>query len=326
MMLSRMADALFWMSRCIERADNTARLVEINLLHLIGLEEEHLSAEQWEPLLTIAGSTRTFSAIAQSPEINKASVVSFLIQERANPNSIHSSIRVARENARVVRDRISKEMWAALNGDWLVMDAALRKSLLPERAPAFCTRVHSTVARFQGLSDATMMGGEAYGFYRLGLFMERADMTARILDVKYHILLPDLMKVGSPLDYYQWGALLKSLSGFEAFRRLYHVGIRPIDVTEFVIFNPDFPRSLAFCLQRMKGALEQVLPPPLESDTGRALGELLDLLTRHSPESVFQNGLHEFLQEFLWRLAVLNSAVQSNYFEPNLGGHNALLH
>ena len=326
MMLSRMADALYWMSRYLERADNTGRLLQINLTHLIGGGEEPLGGEQWEPLLTISGGMPIFSALTPSREIEKASVVAFLTHERAHSSSIYNVRLFMRENARIVRDMISKEMWESLNETWLFVEKTLAQPLSMERAPAFYTHVRNAVARFNGVSDGTMMAGEAYGFYRLGLFVERADMTARILDVKYHILLPSVEKVGTPLDFYQWGALLKSLSGFEAFRRLYHAGLRPIDVTEFVVFNPEFPRGLLFCAQRIENALDKIDPGTLSTESERALDNVLSLLARNDPQSAFQAGLHEFLQEFLRRMAALNDAVRSDFFESNLGGKHALPH
>ena len=176
------------------------------------------------------------------------------------------------------------------------------------------------MARFNGVSDGTMMAGEAYGFYRLGLFIERADMSARILDVKYHILLPSIDKVGTPLDFYQWGALLKSLSGFEAYRRLHHTGINPIDVSDFVIFNPNFPRSLLFCAERMQNALDCIGRARADTDTDVAMNAVLAFLKKSDPQTAFQTGLHEFLQDFLRRVAAVTSAAQADFFEPNLGG------
>lgn len=250
-MLSRIAESLCWMSRYLERADNTARLMEINLLYLVEAEEHLSEAVMWRPLLSISGSEAAFAQYYNATEITAQNVIQFMTKGPANPNAIHPSLRLARENARMVRDRISKEMWQGMNELWWMVDTRLKSALPPERAAAFYASVRNEVARFHGLTSSTMMRGEAYGFYQLGTYAERADMTARILDVKYHILLPDAAMVGSPLDYYQWAALLKSLSGFEAYRRKYHTGMRPIDVTQHAIFEGDFPRSLQFAVDRI---------------------------------------------------------------------------
>jgi uncharacterized alpha-E superfamily protein len=162
-----------------------------------------------------------------------------------------------------------------------------------------------------------MMRGEAFGFYLLGFFFERADMTSRILDVKYHLLLPDLKLVGSPLDYYQWAALLKSMSGFEAYRRKYHT-LRPIDVAEFVILDRDFPRSLHFAVDRMRQATESVATSDTESSALAAIDDLSEWLDDTDVAKLFEQGLHEFLNGILERLSTLHGALQEEYFEAHL--------
>jgi uncharacterized alpha-E superfamily protein len=318
-MLSRIAESLYWMSRYLERADNTARLMEINLLYLVEAEEHLSEAVLWRPLLSISGSEAAFAHYYNSAEITAQNVIQFMTKGPANPNAIYPSLRLACENARVVRDRISKEMWQGMNELWLTVDARLKSPLPPERAAAFYASVRNEVARFHGLTSSTMMRGEAYGFYLLGTFGERADMTARILDVKYHILLPDATMVGSPLDYYQWAALLKSLSGFEAYRRKYHTGMRPIDVAQHAIFEGDFPRSLQFAVDRIARALEMIDAPAAESRSRDAVKSLLGHLAHHSAEIVLREGFHEFLQGFLGHMAALNVALQGDYFAVHFG-------
>ncbi len=316
-MLSRMADALYWMSRYLERAGNTARLVEINLLYLLEAEDALPASAQWRPLLSITASEDAFAACYPEASITAHKVIQFMTLERSNPNAIRSSLRMARENARVVRDRISKEMWEAMNELWLSVDRQLAGPLVPERAAALYADVRNGVARFHGLTSNTMMRGEGWGFYLLGIFLERADMTARTLDVKYHLLLPDVSMVGSPLDYYQWAALLKSLSGFEAYRRKYHAGLRPLDVVEFVIFEPDFPRSLRFCVERMLDALETIGDGPAHAATAAAL-RALEASVHTNAEQVFAIGLHQFLEDFLTQICELNDALAQDYFEARL--------
>jgi uncharacterized alpha-E superfamily protein len=209
-------------------------------------------------------------------------------------------------------------MWESINELWISVDKHLKTTLQPWRAAEFYAYVHREVATFFGLAQGTMMRGESYGFTVLGSLQERADMTARILDVRYHLLLPDLSLVGSPLDYYQWGALLKSLSGFEAYRRMYQGGIRPIDVVAFAILNPDFPRSLAYCIDGMERALDRI-----GSLERAAVPEAMSALRAHlsgvSPEVILDQGLHEYLERFLELLSDLTSALQTDYFEAHLG-------
>jgi uncharacterized alpha-E superfamily protein len=313
--LSRIADSLYWMSRYLERAGNTARLLEINLLHLLEAEDALPEAAQWMPLLNITASEATFAQDYPGAPITAQRVIEFLTRERANPNAIRTSLRMSRENARVVRDRISKEMWEALNELWFALERSLSTPLVPERAALLYAEVRNGVARFHGLTSNTMMRGRGWGFYLLGTFLERADMTARILDVKYHLLLPDISMVGSALDYYQWAALLKSLSGFEAFRRKYHEGLRPVDVAEFVILDAAFPRSLRFSVDRIQNALQTVGDQDPNSASVRVMRRLVERLQQSSAEQVVEHGLHEFLDEFLQQIAQLNDVLRADYFE-----------
>jgi uncharacterized alpha-E superfamily protein len=314
-MLSRIAESIYWTSRYLERADATARLLEINLTHLLEAEDLLSEAAEWRPLLAICGHEAAYAEFSGGAEPSGARVSEFMTREAGNPGSIRSSLRLARENARVVRDRISKEMWEAVNELWLRAEERF------ERAPApdDFRWLRSEVARFHGLAVSTMVRGEAFGFYQLGLFLERADMTCRLLDVKYHLLLPDLSLVGSPLDYYQWAALLRSISGFEAYRRK-HPALRPLEVAEFVVLDPDFPRSLRFALDRMRPALVSVGASGARSAALAAVGELSRLLEKGDPAALFERGLHELLAEVLARLSALHEALREEYFEAHLGG------
>ncbi len=251
-MLSRIAESLYWMARNLERADNTARILDINVLYMLEADEGATEEMQWAPLLTIVGADETYLERHPDGRVTVQRVINLLTQDKAYCGSLYNSLRLARENARVVRDRISQEMWEALNEFWLSADRHLKTKLQPWRAAEFYAYVHREVALFFGLTQSTMMRGEAYGFTVLGSLQERADMTARILDVRYHLLLPDLTLVGSPLDFYQWGALLKSLSGFDAYRRKYHTGIRPIDVVEFVLLDRRFSAFAALLCRRAR--------------------------------------------------------------------------
>lgn len=313
-MLSRIADSIYWMSRYLERVDSTARLVEINLLHLLEVEDALGGASEWRPLLAICGHEAAFVAASGGREPTGARAIEFITRARENPGSVRQSLRLARENARVVRDRISKEMWEGVNELWLRSEERLARPL----AADYYRMLRSEVARFHGLTVSTMIRGEAFGFYMLGFFLERADMTCRILDVKYHLLLPDASMVGSPLDYYQWAALLKSMSGFEAYRRKYP-SLRPADVAEFVILDPDFPRSLRFGVDRMQQALVSVGSPTARSEAASAAYELSALLDKQDATTLMNGGLHEFLGEFLRRVQTLHEALEEEYFEAHLG-------
>jgi uncharacterized alpha-E superfamily protein len=313
-MLSRIAESLYWMSRYLERADATARLLEINLIHGVEAESALPEAAEWRPLLSICGNEDAFARLYDGAPAGQGRVVDFLTSERRNPGSIRTSLRLARENARVVRDRISRETWEGVNELWLRSQERLARPVKAE----YYRWLRSEVARFHGTTSSTMMRGEAFGYYLLGLFLERADMTSRIVDVKYHLLLPDLSMVGSALDYYQWAALLKSISGFEPFRRRYP-GLRPLDVAEFLILDPDFPRSLRFAIDRMQQALERIGSARSPSPSRTALQALDALLAADDASGLFETGLHEFLGAFLIRVSALHAAVQEEYFSVHLG-------
>lgn len=316
-MLSRIAESLYWMARNLERADNTARILDINLVYMLEADEGATEETLWRPLLEIVEAGPGYAALHPDDEISVQRVIQFLTQERSNPGSLYNSLRLARENARVVRDRISREMWEAINELWLEVDRHLAATLPPYRAAEFYAYIHREVALFFGLSQSTMMRGQAYGFTALGSLQERADMTARILDVRYHLLLPDISMVGSALDYYQWGALLKSMSAFEAYRRLHQSGIRPIDVVDMIVLDADFPRSLAYCVEGMERALARI-----GTDEGGHVEAQMGLLRAHlsdtGPKAILEHGLHEYLERFLALLAGVTDALQADYFEAYL--------
>jgi uncharacterized alpha-E superfamily protein len=314
-MLSRIADSMYWMSRYQERAGETARLMEINLLYLLEAEEDMSEEDKWLPILKISSSEGLFTSLyGEGATVNAPRMLQFISGERGNANSIRSCVRLFRENARVARDRISKEMWEAVNELWMGVNDRLKAPLTPEKARPFFVLLRNEISRFDGITANTMMRGEAYSFYELGEFMERADMTARILDVKYHIILPDLALVGSALDYYQWAALLKSLSGFEAFKWKYHAGFRALDVVEFVLFERDFPRSILFSVEMMGKALETIGLAKKELTAG-AYASLRALLTDTTAEAVFASGLHEYLEALLARLGTLHAALSEDFFQ-----------
>jgi len=312
-MLSRIADSMYWMARYLERAGETARLMEINLLYLVEAEEDMSEEAKWRPILQITSTESLYTEQFGDGGISTPRVLQFISAGRTNSNSIRNCLRLFRENARVARDRISKEMWEAVNEIWMGFNERLKGPLTAERTSSMFVELRNQVARFNGLTASTMMRGEAYAFYQLGGCLERADMTARILDIKYHIILPDLSMVGSALDYYQWAALLKSLSGYEAFRRSYHTGFMPADVAEFVVLNRDFPRSIVFSVDRMGAALHII---GLENKDGTNTSfQSLSHMVGVTSQQIFDHGLHEYLESLLERLALFHGALAEEFFQ-----------
>lgn len=312
-MLSRIADSMYWMARYLERSGETARLMEINLRYLVEAEEDMGEVDKWRPILQINSSEPLYLEQFGDNGITTPRVLQYISAGRTNANSIRNCLRLFRENARVARDRISKEMWETVNEIWMDFSERLKGPLTSERASSIFVDLRNQVARFNGQVASTMMRGESYAFFQLGGCLERADMTARIMDVKYHIILPDLAMVGSALDYYQWAALLKSLSGFEAFRRSCHSGFMPADVAEFVVLNRDFPRSIVFSVDRMGAALQSIGLEKKEAT--RAAFEGISGMVSTTSGKIFEEGLHEYLERLLGCLGQFHMALAEDFFQ-----------
>jgi uncharacterized alpha-E superfamily protein len=308
-MLSRVADRIFWMSRQMERAENMARILGVtsNLL-LFGskdLQRQNLLAP-----LTITGTTQTFHET--HGELDLASLVEFLTLDPKNPCSIFSCLRWARENAHAVRWQITSEMWETLNATWLEVRSIPASRVSGSDATRFFDWVKERSHLFRGVTYGTIVRGEAFNFSRLGTFIERADSTARLLDVKYHILLPTLEDVGGALDYYQWTALLRSVSAFETYRTLYRDQILPIKVAQLLILEPRMPRSLAACFDLIRESMDRINGSGDQS-AKRLAYELHARLTHADIEEIFQGGLHEYLTECLKDIGQLGSRIQRAY-------------
>ncbi|HCV25565.1 MAG TPA: hypothetical protein DGN59_19075, partial [Candidatus Latescibacteria bacterium] len=238
-MLSRAGDAIYWMNRYVERAENIARFIQVNL-HLSLDQPMQMRSEQWAPLVKVTGDYDRF--LERYGEATQESVIDFLTFDREYPNSIISCLDRARENARSVRQIISSEMWQQIN-TFFLMVSGVHKGIALEVPDDFFARIQMACHTFTGIMSATMSHGEAWHFGRIGAMLERADKTSRILDVKYFILLPQVQDVGTPYDNIQWSALLKSASAFEMYRKKYG-RIEPRDVAAFLILDPEFPRSI----------------------------------------------------------------------------------
>ena len=307
-MLSRVADRIFWMSRQMERAEHMARILGVpSDLAVFGTretQEKNLIAP-----LTITDTAEDF--FKGHGSVTLKSLIEFLALDELNPSSIYSCLRLARENAHEVRWQITSEMWETLNATWLEM-RAIRRKLDGADANRFFDWVKDRSHLFRGVTYGTIVRGEAFDFSRIGTFLERADNTARILDVKYHILLPSVADVGGALDYYQWTALLRSVSSFETYRTLYRDQILPIKVAELLILERRMPRSLAACLDQITIALGRIRGQN-DAPAKRLASELNARLTHAHVEEIFQGGLHEYLEKCLEDFADLGVRIQRAY-------------
>jgi uncharacterized alpha-E superfamily protein len=298
-MLSRVANSLYWMSRYIERSENVARLLDVNLqlmLDFADFNDQQLK-EHWLPILCSAGDEETFFKLYDKAD--SESVTEFLTFRTENPNSIISCLSTARENARQVRDQISLEMFEAINECYLFLQSKNAKEVWKFGAHDFFEQIKKYSHLFQGLTDSTFLRTEGYEFINLGKFLERADKTTRILDLKYHILLPSVADVGGAVDAAQWQAVLRSASALEAYRRFHVEDITPNKVAEFLIFSTTFPRSIRYCLQRLDSELHRLSGKDrreYRSQEERNFGKLLSDLNFITIEEILNSGLHQFLQ------------------------------
>lgn len=308
-MLSRTAAQLYWMSRYMERAENMARI--LNVIHKISLLPQAPGYRlDWRALLSITGTLSDYQQ--KFGEISEDNILFFLTLDQENPASIYNSLRLARENAHAVRGRITSEMWESINATWLDMKEHNLTSMQLMGTSAFFEWIKERSHLFRGVTYGTILRDDTYRFLRLGTFIERADSTARILDVQYHILMSQDRLANAALEYYQWGALLRSVSAFVAYRTIYRDQLKPESVAELLILRADMPRSLHACLDEIQQLLHQI-----EGDAGRRAQwlaeELHASLHYASINDIFEHGLHEFLVQFLNRIHELGNRIQQAY-------------
>lgn len=311
-LLSRVADAIYWMARYIERAENVARYIGVNLNLQLDLPMN--PAQQWQSLIDTSGDGEAF--LKRHDEANQHNVIDFLTFDTENPNSIFSCLRAARENARSVRETISSEMWEQVNAMYLHMAG---QHLNPgyEWLPEFFRQLRLSSHLFQGITDATMTHNEAWHFTRLGRKLERADKTSRILDVKYFILLPSLRDVGTPYDDIHWSAVLKSVSGLEMYRKKYG-RISPRNIVEFLVMDRNFPRSIHFCISRADASLRAITgtePGTFHNLSERLMGLLRAELDFTPVDQILASGLHGYLDGLQIRINAVDDAILTDFVE-----------
>lgn len=311
-MLSRVAESIYWMNRYIERAEDTARVIDVNLNLMLDLPAS--IQEQWGPLVEIMADAPLFAEHYGSP--SRRSVIDFLTFDGENPNSIFRCLHSARENARSVREIISTELWEQINAFYLVVQSPAFRSLASADPSAFFRRVRTEAHLFGGITDATMSRGEAWHFGRLGRMLERADKTSRLLDVKYFILLPAVADVGTPFDSLQWAAVLRSASALEMYRKRHH-RIDPERVAEFLVLDREFPRSIWYCLANADDSLRAISGSPGGSFQNRAeqlLGRMRARLSYERIQDIVRDGLHEFLDGLQLEMNRIGDAIFATFF------------
>src|ERR1700728_1484293 len=311
-MLSRTADNLYWLARYVERAEYLARILETTL-RLAALPLAYVgSTNEWESAVATAGCRKAF--FAHYTEANEENASEFLAFSMDNPSSIRNCIEIARHNARAVRTALTIETWETINGAWLELKRFGNGPTSREEFLRFLHWVQETSLRFDGSAYRTMLRNDAYWFSRLGLYIERADNTARILDVKYHMLLPADEPVGGPLDYFQWASILRSVSALTSYHWVYRQNVKPWLVADLLMLRDEMPRSLAHCYENLVQNLDRIAKAyGLQGPAQRHARAVRARLENSKIEEIFQTGLHEFIDDFVEDNNRLGTAVAQQY-------------
>ena len=322
-MLSRVADALFWMARYYERAENNARLIDVNMNMMLDIgstmSEISNNSQGWNPIISMASPFNEFRA--RYPKTTSEAAIEWLTFSCDNPNSIASCVGNARENARAMREAISIEMWEQINTTYLWLRDTKPEDIQREGEHSYFRRIREASQLFQGMVKSTFPHDEAFRWVELGQYLERADATARLIDVKYFILLPSVEEVGGPIDQTQWIAVLKSCSAYEAYQRRYVAKITPSRVAEFLVLNEDFPRSVRFCFDQIHWNLRSIGtehghmgegPPEIVASHAR------HMLSETTMTSIISFGLHEYMQRLQNFSAEISAKITQTYFQGAL--------
>jgi uncharacterized alpha-E superfamily protein len=308
-MLGKTAGGLFWMFRYLERSENTARLVEAG--QRIALTRSR-SDDEWQSVLMTAAAFGTY--LGKYPNVTKDAAIDWLLRDRDNPSSVLSVVETARNNARLVRTALTREVWESVNESWMVLKDAMATRISERDLTALLTLIRQRAAHVRGAMSGTMLRNEIFNFARIGTFLERADNTARLIDVKYYVLLPSALSVGSSIDNVQWESLLRSVSGEGGFRLTYGQQVRPRDIAQYLLLDTRMPRSLAFCVDKLADNLRHLAA---DYDTRSRTLHLTEQLRSgplgQSIDAIFDDGLHEFLQGFLRDLAAIGLACEADF-------------
>lgn len=311
-MLSRTADHLFWMARYTERAENMARMLDVNMQTQLLPQSAEAAEQGWRAVLGISELQPVFDE--KYGLLTRKDVIDFLVRDPDNSSSIAACLTHARENARAVRGTLTTEVWETQNTTWLEMNHLLRDGLLERDPGEFFEWVKHRSHLSRGVTIGTMLKDESFYFIRLGTFLERADNTARLIDVKFHGADRQLM-TATDMDFYHWAAVLRSVSAFETYRKAYRDVITPERVAELLILRGDMPRSLMACLAEVVNNLEQVRND-VSRETERFAGRLHADLQFNSIEDIMQHGLHDFLTDFLEQIYELGNRVSRDFLLP----------
>jgi uncharacterized alpha-E superfamily protein len=317
-MLSRTADHLFWMSRYTERAENTARMLDVNYQTSLLPQSSAATQAGWQGMLSISELKQVYEN-KRGSSLNPHSVMDFMVRDENNPSSIISCLRAARENARAVRGSLTTEVWETQNQTYLEVVRMLQQGALERDPASFFEWVKFRSHLSRGVTLGTMLQDEALNFLRMGTFLERADNTARLIDVKFHAVETDFYGQGTEkdqeLDFYHWSSILRSVSAFEVYRKVYRDVIKPERVAELLILRADMPRSLHGCLREVIVNLDSVASDPA-SESRRRAGKLRADLQFARIDEILATGLHAFLTQFLDRVNEIGAHISREFLVP----------
>ncbi|AIY43537.1 Protein containing domains DUF403 [Collimonas arenae] len=325
-MLSRTADHLFWMSRYTERAENTARMLDVHVQTGLLPQSVEDVEKGWRAVLGISELTHAYDK--KYSVVTQKDVIDFMVRDPSNSSSIASCLKQARENARAVRGALTTEAWEIQNATWIKMQGYLQTNALEQNPAEFFEWVKHRSHLSRGVTIGTMLKDEAFHFIRLGTFLERADNTARIIDVKFHGAKESAYKKGQrqsqaqtaitadpQIDFYYWAAILRSVSGFEIYRKVYRDVITPARVADLLILRPDMPRSLLSCMTQVVGNLKHV-QNDMSADTERFAGKLHADLKFSTLDEILDAGLHDYLTRFFERIFELGNRISRDFLVP----------
>ncbi|MCA0042914.1 alpha-E domain-containing protein [Celeribacter litoreus] len=309
-MLGKTANGLYWMYRYLERAENTARLIETG--QRIGLTRLDQDDDEWASVMQSASMFHGYKETHD--EVTKDGAIDWMLRSKDNPSSVLSSISAARQNARLVRTALTNEVWEALNGCYMKAQEILKRKVTERDLPAVLEVIRQRTALVRGMTHGTMLRNDIYDFARLGTFLERADNTARILDVKYYVLLPSAFSVGSSLDNVHWETILRSLSARGGFRMAYGSQVNARDIAQFLILDKRMPRSLNFCATKIYANLRYLASDyKTEPESSVLAQRLVESFMHNDIEVVFEAGLHEYIQSVLNALGELGAQIEKDY-------------
>lgn len=309
-MLGKTAGGLFWMFRYLERSENTTRLLDAGFR--IALTRANAAESEWMSVVATAGVRERFEE--KHDAFDATNVIEYLLRDGSNPSSVLSVVEEARNNARLVRTALTREVWEATNECWMTLKNVLARPVRERELPAVLATIRQQSAVVRGALHGTMLRNDNYNFARIGTFVERADNTARILDVKYYLLLPSVSLVGSSMDNVQWETILRSVSANRAYRWLNGGDINPTDISRFLILDRQMPRSLVFCCAKINDNLGYLAENyETRHPCHDHAAEMLNRLRHGTIESIFDSGLHEFLGEFIRDNNALGGLIERDY-------------